>query len=139
MDLIILSEITKLTAPNKGSIVRPVHQSNSVKKYLKESITGIVINKKGFQSRANRPFANRSMSYTVKEMVSTGDTGVGGSWIVKIQSDKTCLNFNSWSGGGVGSGVSSTADCMSTTNLIKVYSSSKNMEFLGFLFQFLHN
>ena len=36
-------------------------------------------------------------------------------------------------------GVSSTADCMWTTNLIKVYSSSKNTEFLVFLFQFLHN
>ena len=34
---------------------------------------------------------------------------------------------------------SSTADCMWTTNLITVYSSSKNTEFLVFLFEFLHN
>ena len=37
------------------------------------------------------------------------------------------------------SGVSSATDCMWTTNLIEVYSSSKNTEFLVFLFQFLHN
>ena len=49
MDLIIMSEITKLniTTPNKGSIVQPVHQSHSVKKYPKESITNINIKQEG--------------------------------------------------------------------------------------------
>ena len=55
--ILVLSEITKLniSASNKGSIVRPVHQSNSLKNIPKESITNIIIKQEGLSVECQPP------------------------------------------------------------------------------------